>query len=95
MCAPMPATWFVYLLRCADETLYCGITNDVPRRTAAHQAGLVKYTRGRRPVDVVYTEPAADRGAASRREYQVKRSSRAEKLALVVAHATPATEMAS
>jgi putative endonuclease len=88
----MPPTWFVYLLRCADETLYCGITNDVVRRTAAHQAGLVKYTRGRRPVSVVYTESAPDRAAASRREYHVKRLSRAEKLEMVAAHAT---EMAS
>ena len=95
MCAPMPATWFVYLLRCADETLYCGITNDVPRRAAAHQAGLVKYTRGRRPVTVVYTESAADRAEASRREFQVKRLSRAAKLAMVETHAAIATEMAS
>lgn len=92
MCARMPPTWFVYLLRCADETLYCGITNDVRRRTAAHQAGRVKYTRGRRPVTVVYTESAPDRAAASRREYHVKRLSRAEKLEMVAAHAT---EMAS
>jgi putative endonuclease len=88
----MPPTWFVYLLRCADETLYCGITNDVPRRTAAHQAGLVKYTRGRRPVAVVYVESAADRAEASRREHHVKRLSRAKKLEMVAAHAT---EMAS
>lgn len=83
----MPATWFVYLLRCADETLYCGITNDLDRRTAAHQAGLVKYTRGRRPVSMVWTEPAADRSAASRRELQVKALDRREKLGLVAGHA--------
>lgn len=83
----MPATWFVYLLRCADETLYCGITNDLDRRTAAHQAGLVKYTRGRRPVSMVWTEPAADRSAASRRELQVKALDRREKLGLVAGNA--------
>lgn len=82
----MPATWFVYLLRCADETLYCGITNDLDRRTAAHQAGLVKYTRGRLPVVMVWTETAADRSAASRRELQVKALGRREKLGLVAGH---------
>lgn len=84
----MPATWFVYLLRCADETLYCGITNDLDRRTTAHQAGQVKYTRGRRPVVMVWTEPALDRSAASRRELQVKALRRVEKLDLVDATAT-------
>lgn len=81
----MPDPWFVYLLRCADESLYCGITNDVTRRTAAHQAGRVKYTRGRRPVAVVYVEGAADRSAASRRELAVKRLPRAAKLELISA----------
>jgi len=83
MNAPMPDPWFVYLLRCADETLYCGITNDLDRRTAAHQDGQVKYTRGRRPVMVVWAEPAADRSAASRRELAVKRLDRRRKLALI------------
>src|SRR5258706_211662 len=58
--------WIVYLLRCCDGTLYCGITNDLPRRLGAHGRGGVKYTRGRLPVEVVYVEPAADRSAAHR-----------------------------
>lgn len=85
MNARMPDPWFVYLLRCVDDTLYCGITNDLERRTAAHQAGQVRYTRGRRPVHVVFTEPAADRAAASRREWAIKRLARREKLALIAA----------
>ncbi|MCK6574896.1 GIY-YIG nuclease family protein [Myxococcota bacterium] len=85
MNARMPDPWFVYLLRCVDDTLYCGITNDLDRRTAAHQAGQVKYTRGRRPVSLVWTEPAADRSEASRRELAVKRLDRRQKLALIAA----------
>lgn len=74
--------WIVYLLRCADGTLYCGCTNDLERRLKRHAAGQVKYTRGRLPVELVYREPAADRSAALRREAQVKRLRRADKLAL-------------
>lgn len=77
--------WYVYLLQCADTTLYCGITNDLDRRVAAHNAGLVKYTRGRLPVTLAYSEPAADRSAASRREVAIKRLPRGAKLALVAA----------
>jgi putative endonuclease len=80
--------WHVYLLRCADATLYCGITNDLARRVAAHLAGRVKYTRGRLPVALVYAETAADRAEASRRELAVKRLDRARKLSLI-AGATP------
>ena len=77
------AEWLVYLLRCDDDTLYCGITNDLERRIERHFAGQVKYTRGRLPVKVVYHEPAIDRSAALRREAQLKRLSRAAKLRLV------------
>jgi putative endonuclease len=72
--------WSVYLLRCADGTLYCGCTNDLPRRLAAHGRGRVKYTRGRLPVTLAHVEPAADKSAALRREHAWKRLSRAEKL---------------
>lgn len=75
--------WRVYLLRCADGTLYCGCTNDLERRLERHAAGQVKYTRGRLPVELVFSEPAADRSAALRREAAVKRLTRAEKLLLV------------
>jgi putative endonuclease len=74
--------WLVYLVRCADGTLYCGCTNDLPRRLAAHGRGRVKYTRGRRPVALAWSEAAAGRSAALKREAAVKRLTRAEKLAL-------------
>jgi len=76
--------WFCYLLRCADDTLYCGITNDLEKRLAAHNAGTAsKYTRTRVPVELVYAESCADRSAASKREMEIKNLKRAEKLALI------------
>ena len=76
--------WLVYLLRCADGSLYTGVTNDLPRRVAAHNAGTAaKYTRSRRPVRVVHTERARGRSAALRREYAIKRLTRARKLELI------------
>ncbi|MBM4379566.1 MAG: GIY-YIG nuclease family protein [Deltaproteobacteria bacterium] len=76
--------WCVYILRCRDGSLYTGCTNDLPRRLATHNAGKgAAYTRSRRPVTVAFTEAAADRGAALRREAALKRLSRAEKLALL------------
>ena len=76
--------WWVYLVRCADDTLYCGITNDLERRLAAHNSGRgAKYTRPRRPVELVYQEPCPDRPAALRREAALKRLPRAQKLALL------------
>lgn len=72
--------WSVYLLRCADDTLYCGCTNDVARRLAAHARGRVKYTRGRLPVELAHVEDVADKSAALKREHQWKRLPRAEKL---------------
>lgn len=75
--------WHVYLLRCADGTLYCGVTNDLERRLVRHGRGEVKYTRGRLPVALAWHEPARDRSAALRREHAIKRLSRARKLALI------------
>lgn len=75
--------WYVYMLRCGDGTLYTGITDDVDRRFAAHQAGKgAKYTRGRGPLELVYREELADKSAALKREYQIKRLPRMEKQAL-------------
>jgi predicted GIY-YIG superfamily endonuclease len=75
---------YVYLLRCADGTLYCGWTNDVERRLAAHSAGTgARYTRGRLPLSIAAAWEAADRGAAQRLELQVKALSRPEKERLV------------
>jgi putative endonuclease len=78
---------YVYLLRCADETLYCGWTTDVPRRLAAHEAGTAsRYTRSRRPLELALVVPVRDRSAALREEARIKRLPRAEKLSLIEAH---------
>jgi putative endonuclease len=74
----------VYILRCADGSLYTGATNDPKRRLAEHAAGdAARYTRSRLPVRLVYEEKARDRAAALRREAALKRLTRAQKLALV------------
>ncbi|HEY6807859.1 MAG TPA: GIY-YIG nuclease family protein [Gemmatimonadales bacterium] len=76
--------WMVYMLRCRDGSLYTGVTNDLPRRLAAHRAGWGSaYVRSRLPVRVVYREPQRDRSAALRREAAIKRLPRAAKLALL------------
>ena len=75
--------WTVYILRCADNTLYTGITNDLEQRLLRHVEGTgAKYTKGRGPFEVLYTEPHRDRSAASRREIAIKALSKAEKLEL-------------
>jgi putative endonuclease len=79
-------SWFVYMLRCADDTLYTGICTDVARRLGEHNAGAplgARYTRGRRPVALVYLESAANRVDAQRREREIKAKDRAGKLALI------------
>lgn len=79
-------SWFVYMLRCKDGTLYTGITTDVERRVNEHNGNGklgAKYTAARRPVTLVYSEPAADKSEASSREYAVRTLSRAKKLALI------------
>jgi predicted GIY-YIG superfamily endonuclease len=73
----------VYIVRCADRTLYTGVAKDVRARMAAHNSGRgAKYTRSRLPVKLVYRERAVDRGAALRREHEIKRLPRAAKQAL-------------
>ncbi len=75
--------WTVYLVRCADGTLYCGITNDLPARLAAHAAGKgAKYTRGRGPLALVAQQRCRDKRIALRIEHAVKKLRRADKLAL-------------
>ena len=77
-------TWSCYILRCADDTLYTGITNDLSKRLAAHNAGTAaKYTKTRIPVQVVFVENCADRSAALKRELQIKSLKRPDKLALI------------
>ena len=80
----MMDVWYVYLLRCADGTLYAGSTNDLTARERKHNEGRgAKYTAGRRPVRLVYSEPHDSRSAAQVREAEVKRWTRARKEALV------------
>ena len=77
-------SWFVYILRCGDGTLYTGVTDDVQRRLAAHRSGKgAKYTRGRGPLELVYTQEQPDRSAALRREIQIKKLSRLQKERLI------------
>ncbi|SVB67208.1 uncharacterized protein METZ01_LOCUS220062 [marine metagenome] len=76
--------WTIYILRCADGTLYTGITNDLERRVSAHETGQgAKYTKGRGPFHLVYNETCEGRGKASKRENEIKSLSREEKLRLV------------
>lgn len=77
--------WRVYMLRCADGTLYTGITTDLDRRLEEHNTAPAgaRYTRSRRPVSLVYDEPAASRSEASIREAAIKQLTRTEKEALV------------
>ena len=75
--------WTVYILQCRDGTLYTGITDNLPRRLAAHNGGKgATYTRGRGPVVLVHQESCPDRSAALRRERAIKALSRSQKLAL-------------
>ena len=80
--------WVVYVMRCADGTLYTGNTTDVVRRLQQHNAGTAsKYTRARRPVALAYRETAKTHGDALRRELAIKKLSRAAKDALLTKHA--------
>ena len=79
--------YYVYILRCADGTLYTGSTTDPQRRMRTHNAGKgAKYTRARRPVELVWVEQADSWPAALRREAEIKRMSRCDKLALIAGH---------
>lgn len=77
--------WSIYLIRCADNSLYTGIATDVSRRVSEHEAGRLgaKYLRGRGPLTLVFQQTVGDRSRASRVEYYVKRLSKREKEALV------------
>jgi len=80
---------FVYLLRCADDTLYCGWTTDIDRRLAAHRSGTAsRYTRSRRPVELAVVIPVANRSAALREEARIKRLTRDAKLRLIEGFST-------
>ena len=76
--------WYLYILRCKDDSLYTGITTDVDKRLEAHRAGKgAKYTRGRGPLELVYKEECADHSDALKRELEIKRLPREEKLKLI------------
>lgn len=80
----MEKTWYLYILRCGDDTLYTGITTDVERRFRAHSSGKgAKYTRGRGPLALVYREACTDHGQALKRELAVKQLSREQKEELI------------
>jgi len=84
--------WFVYLVQCADGTYYTGVTTDLARRLRQHNGEIVGgagYTRGRRPVDLVWSEACVDRSDAQRREYVVRSSPRKEKLRLAETKSNP------
>lgn len=75
---------YVYILRCADGSLYTGWTNNLQKRVKAHQSGRgAKYTRSRSPVELVYSEELADKTAALKREYAIKQLSHEQKLNLI------------
>ena len=82
--------WIVYVLRCKGGTLYTGITTNIDRRVNEHNMSSLgaKYTRSRRPVALVYSEPAQDRSSASKREYQIKQMTKKQKERMIEDHAT-------
>jgi len=81
------SNWYVYILECADSSLYTGVTTDLERRVSEHNDGKkgAKYTRARRPVSLVYSETAASRSAACKRECALKKLNVADKHRLISA----------
>ncbi len=76
--------WVVYILKCRDDSYYTGITNDLDKRIIDHNAGIgAKYTRGRGPFELIYTELCEDRSSASKREFFIKKLTRRQKKALI------------
>jgi putative endonuclease len=87
--------WYVYMVICNDQTIYTGIAKDLRKRLSEHNNGAngAKYTRSRRPVKIVYQEEQPSRSAATKRELQLKKLTRAKKLQLIQklssAHTSP------
>jgi putative endonuclease len=76
--------WFIYIIRCADNTLYTGISNHLEKRIASHNSGNgAKYTKGRGPVKLVYKEKSTNKSSASKREAEIKKLTKKEKLKLI------------
>jgi len=81
------SSWFVYLLRCADDTLYCGITNDLERRLTQHNSGIAaKYTRTRTPVSLVTAAEVESKSEALKLEINVKKRPRGDKIRYLESH---------
>lgn len=75
---------YTYILKCSDGSYYTGWTTDLERRVREHNSGRgAKYTRGRRPVKLIYQESFSDKGSAMRREYEIKKLNRAQKESLL------------
>src|SRR5438067_7855309 len=88
---PCGKAWFVYLLRCADGSLYTGITKDVARRCQQHNAGTAsRYTRSRRPAKLIYQEAHPDQSSALKREKAIKAMDRRGKLTMIRQRKNPA-----
>jgi putative endonuclease len=86
-------SWFVYIVKCADDTLYTGVTTDIERRINEHNHCTrkgAKYTRVRRPVTLVYHEPQDTRSSACKRESSIKKLTRTQKASLISDDSTPA-----
>ncbi|MFC1807947.1 GIY-YIG nuclease family protein [Candidatus Omnitrophota bacterium] len=80
----MPSPYYFYILKCSDNSLYSGVTNDLDKRLVRHNAGKAsKYTRGRRPVKIAYRECHSNLSSARKRECEVKRWSRKKKIELI------------
>ncbi len=76
--------WYVYILECSDMTYYTGITTNIERRVSEHETGVgAKYTRGRGPLRLVYSEELVDRSSATKREIEIKSLSKEKKLSLI------------
>lgn len=76
--------WYVYILRCADNSYYTGITNNLKQRISDHNSGKgARYTINRRPVELIYTEKSPNKSSASKREIEIKDMSRAKKEKLI------------
>jgi putative endonuclease len=77
--------WFVYMLRCSDDTLYTGVTTDVARRVSEHNGTTkgAKYTKARQPVELVYFKKAKDRSSAQIKEAELRKLTRSQKIELI------------
>jgi putative endonuclease len=87
----MEKIWYVYILECSDKTLYTGITTNLTRRVVEHNESSkgAKYTKARRPSKLVYSEILPNRSEASKREIEIKKLSKQDKIALIVCNISP------